>query len=272
MKAKLTNIDRFLHYFNGNNIQLPPTTWVETAYVTMIKAYQEKTGIKIAPNNDYALNMLKSTFSSNNTYSPVETIEDRKDIEKISNHITSVMLQNFSFLPDEDIKDLKGYLQYLFSELMNNVTDHSGSYGYAMAQYFPINKKIQFAIVDNGVGFLRNMRLNYNVKNEKEAVLKALERGVTSTMQMMYNQNKNAGYGLYAMTKILEETGGRFVIISNNAMVQMEDGKIISSELKHKWEGSIIAFEFNEKNINLDITKFLGSYVTYIEDEDEEFF
>lgn len=272
MKAQLTNIDSFLHYFNGNDIHLPPTTWVETAYVTMIKAYQEKIDIRINPNNDYVLNMLNGVFSPANTYSPVETIKSRMDVEKISNHTTSVMLQNFSSLSEEDIKDLKGYLQYLFSELMNNVADHAGSYGYAMAQYFPTNKKIQFAIVDNGVGFLNNMRLNYDIKDEEEAILKALEKGVTSTKQTMYNHHRNAGYGLYAMTKILEETGGRFVIISNDAMVKMVNGKIVSSKLEHKWDGTVIAFEFNEKKINLDISKFLRSYVTYIEDEDEEFF
>ena len=268
----MLNVDKVLHYFNGNNLTFPVTKWVEPVYVVMLKAYQERVNIPIKINNDYASNMIKGKFSPYNNYSPVEIIKSRLDVEKISNHITSVMLQNFKYLSDKDRKDLKGYLQYLFSELMNNVADHSGSYGYAMAQYFPTNKKIQFAIVDNGVGFFENMRLNYNIKDENEAILKALEEGITSTKQTMYNQNRNAGYGLYAMKKILEETGGKFVIISNSAIVKMINGHITSSKLSDKWSGVIVAFEFDENEINLDISKFLRAYVTYPKDDDEEFF
>jgi len=268
----MLNIEKFLYYFSDNNLTFPITKWVEPVYVAMLKAYQEKINTPIRVNNNYASNMINGKFNPYNTYSPVETIKSRLDVEKISNHITSVMLKNFSYLSDKDIKDLKGYLQYLFSELMNNVADHSGAYGYAMAQYFPVNKKIQFAIVDNGVGFLENMKLNYNIQDENEAILKALEEGITSTKQTIYNQNKNAGYGLYAMKKILKETGGQFVIISNNAIVKMINGHIVSSKLSSKWDGVIVAFEFNENKINFDISQFLRAYVTYPKDDDEEFF
>ena len=73
---------------------------------------------------------------------------------------------------------------------------------------------------------------------------KALEEGITSAKQTIYNQNKNAGYGLYAMKKILKKTGGQFVIISNNTIVKMINGHIIILlKLSSKWNDIIVAFK-----------------------------
>jgi len=48
-------------------------------------------------------------------------------LEKISTHITDIMLKNFMHLNKADKRDLNHYLQYLFLEIMNNVADHADS-------------------------------------------------------------------------------------------------------------------------------------------------
>lgn len=122
-------------------------------------------------------------------------------------------------LSKEDLNDLGDYLHYLFTEMLNNVPDHSNSQigGFAMAQYYPTYKKIQFAISDRGIGFLENVkRKDTNAKTEAEAIKRAIEKGFTATAPQVYNQEKNSGFGLYAMSNIIKEIGGTFVIISNN--------------------------------------------------------
>ena len=166
------------------------------------------------------------------------------------------------------------WAQYLFSELLNNVADHAHSSvgGFTMAQYYPTGKKIQFAVADCGVGFLENICLNYKeINTEGEAILKALEKGVTSTKARMYQTFKNAGHGLYAMFEILQMTGGTFVIISNNTLVRYDGEKIVITELLHPWNGAVVAFEFFENNINFNMD-YIKQNILWNDREDEDDF
>jgi hypothetical protein len=158
---------------------------------------------------------------------------------------------------------------------MNNVADHAHSPvgGYTMAQYYPKEKKIQFVVADRGVAFLENIQLNFNdIKNEEEAIFKALKKGVTSTKQLMYNQPKNAGFGLYAMFEILKMTGGRFVIISNDTLVRYENEKYTTTKLETPWKGVVVAFEFFEMNINYTMDEFSRNFLWKLDEEDDDFF
>ncbi|WP_345969621.1 ATP-binding protein [Sulfurimonas sp. HSL1-6] len=275
MGIGIDNIEHHLHLFQGQNTSFPFQGWCEPIYAAMIRAYQNDNGLTVTIGNDYIKNMITGEYRTNATYSPIETIIGRAGIEKISLHTTDIMLKNFPSLKPEDKKDLKDYLQYLFIELMNNVADHAHSAvgGYTMAQYFPSGRHIQFVVADRGVGFLENMRLNYDdVSSELDAIVRAFNKGVTSTRQTMYGAAKNAGFGLYAMLQIMLETGGKFVVISNGAMMRY-NGEFDMIDLDVPWKGVIVAFEFDEAKINHDMDYFRNTYL-WGEDlgEDEDFY
>ncbi len=149
-QIKISNIEKHIHMFNDDNNKFNDIKWVEPVFITMTSAYDESTEFNLTSNNIYLSNMLTLNYRENTSYSPIETILTRNGLEKISNQLTNVMLQNFSHLDSTDTKDLRDYLQYLFLELMNNVADHAQATGHVMAQYYPSSKKVQFAIADNG--------------------------------------------------------------------------------------------------------------------------
>lgn len=273
---KISNIEDYLYLFNSKNTVFNDINWVEPIFITMVRAYQNDEKIDIFTDSTYLRSMIDKDYESNKTYSPIEKVQNRNGLDKISNHLTEIMLKNFTELSLVDIKDLKNYLQYLFIELMNNVADHAHSHvgGYVMAQYYPTNKKIQFAVADRGIGFLSNLKLKFSIGTEEEAILKALEKGVTATQQKMYGHEKNAGFGLYAMFEILKMTGGRFVIISNDALLRYENGSFKSKKLNDCWKGVVVSFEFDEANIDYDMDYFKRNYLwsEIINDEDEDYF
>jgi len=275
-RIKISNIENFISLFQNNNIDFHNISWVEPIFIGMLSAYQKDEELSIQTDNEYIKNMILQQYSPHNTFSPIENIENsRMGLEKISTHLTDIMLQNFVTLEEEDKRDLKHYLQYLFLELMNNVADHAHSPvgGYTMAQYYPNEKKIQFVVADRGVAFLKNIQLNFsNIENEEEAIYEALKKGVTSTQQKMYNQPKNAGFGLYAMLEILKMTGGRFVIISNDTLIRYENDRYFSKKLAYPWKGVVVAFEFFEANINYDMDYVKREILWKIEEEDDDFF
>jgi anti-sigma regulatory factor (Ser/Thr protein kinase) len=252
-------------------------SYVEPVFIAMTRAYQNEEQIKIFIENDYFRNMIEYTFQEGKTYSPVEQIINRRGLDKISSHLSSIMLKNFTELNAENKKDLSEYLQYLFIELMNNIADHAHSSvgGYVMTQYYQNNKKVQYVAVDRGIGFLENIKLNFpEINTEEEAIMKALEKGATSTVQKMYQHEKNAGFGLYAMFEILKMTGGKFVIISNDTLVRYENEIFETKILSSPWKGVIVAFEFFEAKINYDMDYFKRNYLwsEIIDDEDEDYF
>lgn len=276
-RITISNFENYLHLFESGNSTFNNISYVEPVYIAMTRAYQNDEGINIVIENNYFKNMIEYQFKEGKTYSPIESVLSRNGLEKISSHLSSIVIKNFHELETNDLKDLNEYLQYLFIELMNNIADHAHSPvgGYVMTQYYPKNKKVQYVATDRGVGFLENIKLNFsNINTEEEAIMKALEKGATSTVQKMYGQEKNAGYGLYAMFEILKMTGGKFVIISNNTLVRYEDGKFNTKILLNPWKGSVVAFEFFEANIDYDMDYFKRNYLwnEILNSNDEDFF
>ena len=275
-QIRISNIENYMHLFQNSNTNFSNISWVEPIFIGMLRAYQVDEALTIETDNDYLCAMILQGHAPSKTFSPIEKIQNsRMGTEKVSTHITDIMLKNFTQLNDDDIRDLKHYLQYLFLELMNNVADHAHSPvgGYTMAQYYPQNKKIQFVVADRGVAFLKNMQLNYtDIETEIEAIQKALEKGITSTEQKMYNQPKNAGYGLYAMFEILKMTGGSFVIISNDTLLRYHNGEFVDKHLSSPWKGVVVAFEFFEAEINYDMDYFKREYLWKLDEEDDDFF
>jgi anti-sigma regulatory factor (Ser/Thr protein kinase) len=267
MEINLNNIEYFLSFDNYEQAK-----WIEPIFIGALQAYSIDTNTPINQNNSYLYNMLNSNFIKDKTYSPIEHIKSRKSIEDIANHLASIMIKNFSSLSEADLKDLKDYLRYLFTEIMNNVIDHSESPigGFAMAQYYKNKKRIQFVVADRGIGFLENVRLKDNtISNEASAIIKALEKGFTATKPKLYGAERNAGYGLYAMQKIMQETNGDFVIISNDMLVRYNQGKFSSKKLPYPYKGVIVAFDFFESKINFSLNDFLKNNLWNIEEEEE---
>lgn len=269
-------IEKYMYLFDGKRINFGNPSFAHPIFIAMLQAYQKDKGIKVIIGNSYIQKMLSNQYSKDKTYSPIENVVSRNGLEKISSHLTDIMLQHFMGLQEFDKKELRNYLQYLFLELMNNVSDHSESPvgGYVMAQYFSTKKKIQFVVADRGVGFLDNIQLKYaDVTNELEAINKALKKGITSTKPKLYGHERNAGFGLYAMFEILRMTGGRFVIISNDTLLRFNDETFTSKKLATPWKGAVVAFEFDQSFITHDIDEFKRMYLwNEVLEEDEDFF
>jgi len=279
LELRFNNIHNQIDYFGKVNFANPIhlISWAEPIGVVMMKAFSEINNIQTEtlPTNSYIQSMMKEPINHKiKTYTPIVQIINRSNTEKIRNSLTSTIIQNFSHLNDFNKQDLKKYLNHIFSELMNNVSDHSKSLvgGYAMAQYYPTKKKVQFAIADKGCGFLKNIQTKFpEINNEYDAILKALERAVTASTNIVYGLTRNMGYGLYTLETILNETKGKMIIISNNTMLKLENCSKKYYKLDSDWGGTVVAVEFLEKNTNYEFETIRNRWLEENEEE-EDFF
>ncbi|MFA5461617.1 MAG: hypothetical protein WC274_06025 [Sulfurimonas sp.] len=277
MDIRLQNIHTKLNYFSPENFGLLFIDWAEPIAVSMIKAYQIDNDIDSVENlNDYIELMLegKDKQSGNKRYTSIEQVRSRGDVEKITAHLSTTILTNFSDLNLLHQKDLKKYIQYLIAEILNNVADHSGSKhgGFAMAQYYPTKRKVQVAVADSGIGFFEHINNVYpDIKTDEDALKKAVQMGVTASSNRIYGHERNAGYGLYALIQIIKETKGQVVIISHTGILRCKNGEVTTGTLNESWNGTVVAFEFIEENTELEFEQIMSKCM-YVEDEEEGFF
>ncbi len=271
-------IDFFLESFFSDSCS--DISWSEPIGTVMLKAHAEANKIPIdkIPCNSYMKNMLSFGIDHQPikpTYTPIVQIQGRSQTEQIRNSLTSTIMQNFSAISPTNQADLRKYLNHMFSELLNNVSDHSFSDigGFAMAQYYKTNKKVQFAIADKGCGFLANIQSKFpDIKTEEEAIIKALGKAVTASKNYVYGQTRNAGYGLYTLETILNHSKGSLIIISNDTMLKMTTGKKTIYKLPISWNGAVVAFEFFEEQTNHEFEQIQRIWGAVEEGEEEEDF
>lgn len=128
-----------------------------------------------------------------------------------------------------DEEAAKGVM-YAISEMVRNVLEHSsaGSGAIVCAQRYQGErgrKYVSLGIADRGIGVLGSLSKNYTLADDREAILKAIQPGVTGAQKTMYGAPDNAGAGLFITRRLSEETGGYFAIGSGSAMFRTSAAK-----------------------------------------------
>lgn len=282
MEIKLQNVNDFVLLLNKKNIEINNLSWIEPFGIAMLKSF---------------INLNKVTYKFNACKSKVESylsiILQANDInesssymfqeikesnnEDVSNFIVNKLLE--AIPKNSDKADIKKYLNYMISEMLDNVISHSNSdgYNYIVAQYYPTLKKIQIAIVDTGIGFMNSLKTMHNPKDEKEAILKALEKEITGSNKFdTYGVQKHAGLGLYFLKRIVNKTNGNLVVISNDTIYSSFANKGENVEVIEysEWKGSAVVFEFFIDNLDYEweqIRKLIQFEVYPDEEEEVEF-
>ncbi|QIR75908.1 hypothetical protein FA592_06555 [Sulfurospirillum diekertiae] len=282
LELKFSNIQDQIDFFSelGFSDMDSDISWSDPIGTVMLKAHAEAHEITIdaIPCNSYMRNMLTlgiDYIPTKPTYTPIVQIKGRHQTEYIRDSLTSTIMKNFSALTESFQIDLRRYLNYMFSELLNNVSDHSFSDigGFAMAQYYETHRKVQFAIADKGCGFLANIQAKFpEIQTEEDAILKAMQKAVTASKNYVYGQTRNAGFGLFALETILKYSNGNLIIISNDTMLKMDSSNKTIHKLPVSWNGVVVAFEFFEENTNYNFEQIQRIWGAVEEGEEEDDF
>lgn len=259
MRVRIDNAEIFLNEFTDSGINIA-LEWIEPFGIAMIKSYVSTNKDKefiLEPCNHNVKGYLDAVIKAdkideNSTYLLQEI--GKTNNEQVANFITSKILLEIS--DNEDKDDIKQYLRYMITEMIDNVVSHSCSIGYncIAAQYYPKLKKIQVAIVDSGIGLMNALHKMHNPASEQDAIQKALEKEITGSNKFdSYGHQKHAGLGLFFLKRIIEETKGNILIISNDTIYfnknKIEKFKVCKNT---KWMGTAIVFELSIDSIDYE--------------------
>jgi len=151
-------------------------------------------------------------------------------------------------------------LQYGMAELGRNVIQHASTElgGIALAQYYPVQRRVQVAICDAGIGVRKSLSRTYPeaTTSDLHALKMALLPHVSGAVpEGTYAGNENAGLGLFFCKEICWRTGGAFWILSNAALVGVRDNDESGSSRIYRpynsspWPGTVVVMDIPETGV-----------------------
>jgi anti-sigma regulatory factor (Ser/Thr protein kinase)/predicted transcriptional regulator len=175
---------------------------------------------------------------------------------------------NFSILPDleEDrfwrqnilplLVDIKKNIldicHYGFTEMMNNVIEHSiGSLGAVVLTLYP--NKIELKVVDNGVGIFKKIAKVFNLEDERHAVLE-LTKGKLTT-----DKAHHTGEGVFFTLRMFDE----FSILSSSLFFSHTQGDEESWLIQREKDsqGTMVTMVISN-NSSRTVNKVFNKYAT----------
>lgn len=152
-------------------------------------------------------------------------------------------------------------LQWCINEVMDNVNVHSErGYGFVMAQFHRLQKRIVFCIADSGIGIFNSLRAsNHRPSTNIDAISLAIQEGI--------GDGKGQGNGLFGLFQIIKSNGGCLTITSHGAsMMLLQDGTINKYThlpcVNFQTPGTIVDFQmYLDKEVCLsDAFSSIGGY------------
>ena len=114
-------------------------------------------------------------------------------------------------------------IQYIISELVRNVLEHSLAKNGAIvsAQYHKKGNIIRIGIVDTGVGVRQTINKSHAATSDLDAIGLALTPGITGTTRKEGGTELNAGAGLFFIKSIAYVNRDFFIIYSGSALYKL---------------------------------------------------
>lgn len=125
-------------------------------------------------------------------------------------------------------------------EMFINATIHSETeFIYTCGQFFPRDHKLNFTIVDTGIGFAKRIKKDFDMEiSSSEAIKWAMVEGHTT------KQNVSGGLGLALLKEFITLNKGKIQIISGDAFYELYDNSEKMQKLDGYYDGAVISMTF----------------------------
>ena len=144
-----------------------------------------------------------------------ESMQDR--IEERSEELAQVLCD--ADVSDEAVQQLR----YCFRELIRNAFEHARVEAvYLMAQRYAKANEAEIAIGDLGCGIHATLREARNLPDARDAILAALQPGISRFTEHNRGEHGNSGYGLWVTSEFCR-LEGRFHLATSNELLSIHD-------------------------------------------------
>ncbi len=154
-------------------------------------------------------------------------------------------LLNKTAFPDMSAMLKEKIAESIYEVFVNAQMHSKTSFIYTCGQFFPKKNKIEFTIVDTGIGFKRNINSALNTSfSSIEAIKWAIKDSNTTKTDVP------GGLGLAILTEFIKKNDGKFQIISDTGFLELTKNTEHYDFLKAAFPGTIINMEFRTDDIH----------------------
>ncbi|PIU19039.1 MAG: ATP-binding protein [Elusimicrobia bacterium CG08_land_8_20_14_0_20_44_26] len=166
---------------------------------------------------------------------------DSKD-EKYFMHYVNGELLSKSDLPKMTIQLKKKISESIFEIFVNSVSHSETILGiFTCGQYFPTKERIDFTIVDRGIGIKEKIRKEIGEKMQgDEAIAWALEERNTTR-----KGDIPGGLGLKLIKEFIKLNEGRIQIVSNDGFCELSGNEVFQQVFNLTFPGTLVNIRFN---------------------------
>lgn len=103
---------------------------------------------------------------------PLMPVLDEESVFSATNAICDLILHQF-----DNARDMVPAVEWCVNEVIDNVRLHAfaTSPGIVCAQFYPVRRKLDFAIVDQGRGIRASLGERFTMPSDRDAIIKAFE-------------------------------------------------------------------------------------------------
>ena len=152
------------------------------------------------------------------SYIPVQTYSDSTHLNRIVSAVLDVLARHM--VCSDGVLDS---IAWTLNELADNVLVHAAEPGTPVEGFMqvvshPEQRTVDLVVSDYGRGIRESLWQSYITSDDEEALLKAVEAGVTR------DQSAGQGNGLAGSVRIVSTAGGQLTIMSGNAELNVING------------------------------------------------
>jgi len=240
------------------------------------QAYSLTCGLRAVIEGRYQMPSL--TGLQGLTYTRLTRLASPHEVDACNAVINDLFHEQFGKNGEEFIR----LLSKVVGELHDNVASHARGVGFSIAQRYRRagGDVIQFAIVDCGIGMLRNVKkVEPSVTTDERAIDWCLQRGNTTavsevddwaqrlpedslfspypeTVRTVAGENHHQGLGLWHLREIVRAAGGSFWVASGAGQCRYLVGAagLSYAFVEPRWQGVAIEVELPVPQVSLAAT------------------
>jgi hypothetical protein len=182
----------------------------------------------------------KRAIDTNNT-----TIKFQKlrisDGKFFKNYVIDELIEGHqSDLPKMSSGVKEKIVEAIYEIFVNAQINSETKFIYTCGQFYPNKNKIEFTIVDIGVGFKNriNGRFNSNLSAVQAIKWAVLDKSTTK-------EGISGGIGLAILKEFIQKNMGKMQIVSNEGFYQLDAFRETTNEFNGKFPGTIVNLQFN---------------------------
>ena len=185
----------------------------------------------------YGGNKLPDTWGTTIPYRRFEAKDDRY----FASYIEEEFIRR-SEMPKMSVGLAKKFRESVFEIFSNAVIHSQTKLGiFSCGQYFPKRNRLDFAVADLGIGIRQNVLHNagLNLRADQAISWATAERNTTKKGRIP------GGLGLKLLREFITLNRGRIQIVSDSGYWALEDGEVVTTELKHRFPGTVVSIEID---------------------------